>query len=258
MRAVVTTEPVQKLPQLPTLPKYHTIFLNKHHGTYRATTASSWIFHQILWTDSCALVKLWFGLPSWDCLMAPIHSNSTCINYVLFHRKALILAASGMETAKRNMMEQLPSEILVKIWLLRHGQTGGCMWPNWRMLVRRPLWNYVWWNFFSQVAKTWSPRIDGSNYTPFFQLKNFYGRENDLQSWNPTFLGVRSPNPLPISSGLGNLTRWRGLMGRGGRGGKGDKGDAGNGGDGGDEGNEGDEAGKSDENAKREKGMTGT
>ena len=98
-----------------------------------------------------------------------------------------------------------PWEILVKIWLLRHGQTGGCMWPNWRMLVRRPLWNYVWWNFF-QVAKTWSPRIDGSNYTPFFQLKNFYGRENDLQSWNPTFLGIRSPNPLPISSGLGNLT----------------------------------------------------
>ena len=38
MRAVVTTEPVQKLPQLPTLPKYHTIFLNKHHGTYRTTT----------------------------------------------------------------------------------------------------------------------------------------------------------------------------------------------------------------------------
>ena len=57
--------------------------------------------------------------------MAPIHSNSTCINYVLFHRKALILAASGMETAKTNMMEQLPSEILVKIWLLKHGQTGG-------------------------------------------------------------------------------------------------------------------------------------
>ena len=30
-----------------------------------------------------------------------------------------------METAKTNMMEQLPSEILVKIWLLKHGQTGG-------------------------------------------------------------------------------------------------------------------------------------
>ena len=57
--------------------------------------------------------------------MSPIHSNSTCINYVLFHRKALILAASGMETAKTNMMGQLPSEILVKIWLLKHGQTGG-------------------------------------------------------------------------------------------------------------------------------------
>ena len=35
-------------------------------------------------------------------------------------------------------------------------------------------------NFFLQVAKTWSPRIDGSNYTPFCQLKKFYGRENDL------------------------------------------------------------------------------
>ena len=77
--------------------------------------ASSWIFHQILWTDSCALVKLWFGLPSWDCLMAPIHSNSTCINYVLFHRKALILAASGMETAKRNMAKREEE----------CGQTGG-------------------------------------------------------------------------------------------------------------------------------------
>ena len=36
--------------------------------------------------------------------------------------------------------------------------------------------------------------------------KFFYGCENDLQSWNPTFLGIRSPNPLSISSGLGNLT----------------------------------------------------
>ena len=36
--------------------------------------------------------------------------------------------------------------------------------------------------------------------------KIFFGCENDLQSWNPTFLGVRSPNPLPKASGLGNLT----------------------------------------------------
>ena len=36
--------------------------------------------------------------------------------------------------------------------------------------------------------------------------KIFFGCENGLQSWNPTFLGVRSPNPLSISSGLGNLT----------------------------------------------------
>ena len=93
-----------------------------------------------------------------------------------------------------------------KSWEIRLYKKPPERWPNGRMLVRRLQWNYVWWNFF-QVAKTWSPRIDGSNYTPFFQLKNFYGRENDLQSWNPTFLGIRSPNPLPISSGLGNLTR---------------------------------------------------
>ena len=48
--------------------------------------------------------------------------------------------------------------------------------------------------------------MGGSNDTPFFQLKIFYGCQIDLQSWNPTFLGIRSPNPLPISSGLGNLT----------------------------------------------------
>ena len=48
MRAVVTTEPVQKLPQLPTLPKYHTIFLNKHHGTYRTTTVYNTLFSSII------------------------------------------------------------------------------------------------------------------------------------------------------------------------------------------------------------------
>ena len=39
---------VQKLPQLPTLPKYHTIFLNKHHGTYRATTALRTVLHSTI------------------------------------------------------------------------------------------------------------------------------------------------------------------------------------------------------------------
>ena len=36
------------------------------------------------------------------------------INYIIFHWKSLILAASGMETAKRNMMEQLRQKYLWK------------------------------------------------------------------------------------------------------------------------------------------------
>ena len=43
---------VQKLPQLPTLPKYHTIFLNKHHGTYRATTVGGGADQQAVWALS--------------------------------------------------------------------------------------------------------------------------------------------------------------------------------------------------------------
>ena len=39
-----------------------------------------------------------------------------------------------------------------------------------------------------------------------FATKNFVGWENDSQSWNPCFLGVRSPNQLPKASWLGNLT----------------------------------------------------
>ena len=107
-----------------------------------------------------------------------------------------------METAKRNMMEQLRQK-----YLWKYGFSDMAKWEDAGHSGQEALVKLCVMNFFLQVAKTWSPRIDGANYTPFFQLKNFYGRENDLQSWNPTFLGIRSPNPLPISSGLGNLTR---------------------------------------------------
>ena len=62
-------------------------------------------------------------------------------------------------------------------------------WPNGRMHVAKSedagqeaLVKLCVMKFFFQVAKTCSPRIDGSNYTPFFQLKIFYGCQNDLQS----------------------------------------------------------------------------
>ena len=48
------------------------------------------------------------------------------------------------------------------------------------------------WIFFA-VAKIITSRIEDSKYTPFWLAKNFVGWENDLQSWNPCFLGVRSP-----------------------------------------------------------------
>ena len=47
--------------------------------------------------------------------------------------------------------------------------------------------------FFFAVAKIITSRIEDSKYTPFWLAKNFVGWENDLQSWNPCFLGVRSP-----------------------------------------------------------------
>ena len=48
---------VQKLPQLPTLPKYHTIFLNKHHGTYRATTETKPYYIVLLLLDTIIITE---------------------------------------------------------------------------------------------------------------------------------------------------------------------------------------------------------
>ena len=58
----------------------------------------------------------------------------------------------------------------------------------------------------TKMAKTGPVRIEDSKYTPFCLSKSFFRRENDLQSWNTTFLSIRSPNPLPKVSGLENLT----------------------------------------------------
>ena len=144
--------------------------------------------------------------PAWQLTLWPAVCNAAQ------HMRTRRIHGGGvaeivMETAKRNMMEQLREKYLWKYGFSDMakredacGQIGGC-WSGGPCEIMCD-------EIFFQVAKTWSPRIDGSNYTPFFQLKIFYGCQNDLQSWNPTFLGIRSPNPLPISSGLGNLTKY--------------------------------------------------
>ena len=57
-----------------------------------------------------------------------------------------------------------------------------------------------------KLVKTLFPDKDDSNYNPFLLPNYLFGYEKELQSCKPTFLGVRSPNPLPKTSGLGNLT----------------------------------------------------
>ena len=57
----------------------------------------------------------------------------------------------------------------------------------------------------TKMAKTGPVRIEDSKYTPFCMSKSFFRRENDLQSWNPTFLSIRSPAWL-LKSQAGTLS----------------------------------------------------
>ena len=51
--------------------------------------------------------------------------------------KALISAANVMEISRKKYDWTAPWEILMKRWLLRHGQMGGGRWPNGRRRVKR-------------------------------------------------------------------------------------------------------------------------
>ena len=93
----------------------------------------------------------------------------------------------------------------MKMWPGRGGQMGGPRWPNGRKGDRRLLWPSVWKIFF-RSGKIPQFTHDLFQFYQAFATKNFVGWENDSQSWNPCFLGVRSPNQLPKASWLGNLT----------------------------------------------------
>ena len=97
-------------------------------------------------------------------------------------------------------------EIQMNMWPGRGGQMGGARWPNRGKGDRGLLWASVWKNFF-RSGQNLQFTHGLFQFYQAFATKNFVGWENDSQSWNPCFLGVRSPNQLPKASWLGNLTR---------------------------------------------------
>ncbi len=123
-----------------------------------------------------------------------------------FSLKSINLCCKCNGNSQKKYDSTAPPEILMKIWLQQK-------WPNWgrrmtklgeesqealvKTFVRKIL---------TKMAKTGPVGIEDSKYTPFCMSKSFFRCENDLQSWNPTFLSIRSPNPLPKASGLENLT----------------------------------------------------
>ena len=92
------------------------------------------------------------------------------------------------------------SEIRMKMWSGRGGQIGGARWPNRGKGDRGLLWPSVWKNFF-QSGQILQFTHDLFQFCKAFVTKNFVGWENDSQSWNPCFLGVRSPVWLFKSGG---------------------------------------------------------
>ena len=93
----------------------------------------------------------------------------------------------------------------MKMWPGRGGQMGGPRWPNGRKGDRGLQWPSVWKIFF-RSGQNLQFMHDLFQFYKAFATKNFVVWENDSQSWNPCFLGVRSPNQLPKASWLGNLT----------------------------------------------------
>ena len=78
-------------------------------------------------------------------------------------------------------------------------------WRNWGKGVRGPQWA----DETCQIGSKWQNLMFIHDWFQFrwaFWCRIFFDWEPDLQSWNIAFLGVRSPNPLPKASGLGNLT----------------------------------------------------
>ena len=78
-------------------------------------------------------------------------------------------------------------------WEEQGGQTGG--------REREGYCDQVCERIFFEVAKIFNSRLAYSIFFKAFATKKNDGRENDSQSWNPCFLGVRSPVWLFKSGG---------------------------------------------------------
>ena len=79
---------------------------------------------------------------------------------------------------------------------------------KWEEDSQEPIVNKCVKNFFVFLSLIENSCTDGSNYVPILQAAMGFFSTNDLRSQIPTFLGVRSTNPLPEASGLEKLTRY--------------------------------------------------
>ena len=105
-----------------------------------------------------------------------------------------------METAKRNMMEQLRQKYLWKYGFSdmakleeERGQIGGGESGGSPEIICEEIFYQNGLNLVSTHGRF--------QWYPILPAQNFYGCQNDLQSWNPTFLGIHSPAWLFKSGG---------------------------------------------------------
>ena len=115
-------------------------------------------------------------------------------------------AATLIEIGLEKYDWQLRRKYSWKKWLSKGGESSGRKVANPREgILMAIVATFVKEIYFSGWFSENSCTAD-SKYVPNLGHAMYLFYTTGLRSWNMTFLGVRSPNPLPKASGLGNLT----------------------------------------------------
>ena len=123
--------------------------------------------------------------------------------------KASMPAVTLIEIGLEKYDWQLRRKYSWKKWLSKGGESSGRKVANPREgILMAIVATFVKEIYFSGWFSENSCTAD-SKYVPNLGPTMYLFYTTGLRSWNMAFLGVRSPNPLPKASGLGNLTRWR-------------------------------------------------